>query len=338
MNKQKIQKGKTYFHGDCHLMSTQQKQTTQSALVHILRMDIHSGDVVKYVDWLARLMMVGIESSLVLSAEIIPPADAGTGQWTLVQRFYSAAGIETWRQCEPRRKLLEELAANLNNNELSLTETTDISYGFVGSVAVAIVTHVKPGQEAEYRECERNFQSAQVKYPGYRGAYIQPPTTGTAGIWTTLIRFDSPDSLDNWFSSKERKMLLEKSEQVVSSTDYQMVNTSFPGWFPSQSEGRKGPPNWKAAMLILLGLYPIVILEIRFLMPMLHEVKPALANFAGNILSCALTTWVTMPICIKLFNSWLFPSANTPKWMNAAGIIILVCLYAAEIALLWRLL
>jgi antibiotic biosynthesis monooxygenase (ABM) superfamily enzyme len=319
-------------------MSTQQPQSLESATVHITKMSTTTADVTENVDWLSRMMMTGLEGAEVLSAEIVPPIDGGDAQWTLVQRFYSAAEVERWLQSESRRKLLEEIAPKLDKNEIALSETMDASYGSAGSVAVAIVTHIKPGQEREYCECERNFQTAQTKYPGYRGAYLQPPTRGTPGIWTTLTRFDCPASLDKWLSSSERKKLLERSEQIVSSTDYQMVGTSFPGWFGSQGAGAKGPPNWKTAMLILLGLYPIVMLEIRYLMPMLHGLDAAVANFTGNIISCALTTWVTMPICIKIFNSWLFPSSSTPKWSNSAGIMILICLYAIEIALLWRLL
>jgi uncharacterized protein len=320
-------------------MGTEQPASSQPATVHITRLNApNSAHFHEYIDWLARLMMIGVESSGVLSAEIVPPAASGENEWTLVQRFHSADHIENWRKSESRSKLLDEIRPKVEANEVFLSETDDTAYGIVGNVAVAIVTRVKAGQEAEYLECERSFQSAQTKSPGYRGVYVQPPTSGTPGMWTTLIRFDSPTSLDNWFSSAERQKLLEKSDQVVSSTDYQMVQTSFPGWFTAQNDGAKGPPNWKTAMLILLGLYPIVMFEIRYLMPLLHGVQPAAANFAGNVISCALTTWVTMPLAIKLFNSWLFPTSKTPKWMNPVGVIVLFGLYVFEIALLWRLL
>jgi antibiotic biosynthesis monooxygenase (ABM) superfamily enzyme len=282
-------------------------------------------------------MMVGVEGSGVLSAEIVPPSDHDQTEWTLVQRFHSPEKIDSWRVSEPRLKLLEELAPKLERKEISLSEGVERTYGTVGSVAVAVVTQVKPGQEAAYCKCEGAYQSAQAKCSGYRGVYVQPPTSGTPGMWTTIIRFDSPEALDQWFTSSERKKLLEQSNPVVSSTDYQMVDTSFPGWFPSK-QGAKGPPNWKTALLILLGLYPIVMLEIRFLNPQLNGLSPAFANFIGNIISVSLTTWVTMPAAIKAFDSWLFPTDKTPKWSGPAAIIVLICLFLIEIALLWRLL
>jgi antibiotic biosynthesis monooxygenase (ABM) superfamily enzyme len=124
----------------------------------------------------------------------------------------------------------------------------------------------------------------------------------------------------------------------VNSTDYQTVTGSFPGWFPAQEKGQKGPPNWKTAMLILLGLYPIVMLEIRFLNPTLHSLPSAIANFIGNTISVALTTWVTMPLLIKAFTPWLFPKKETPAWVSPLSFALLLAFFALEIALLWRLL
>jgi uncharacterized protein len=45
--------------------------------------------------------------------------------------------------------------------------------------------------------------------------------------------------------------------------------TSFPGWVPINPMTGKGPPNWKTALLVILGLFPIVMLEMRFLSPIL---------------------------------------------------------------------
>ncbi|CAN5493278.1 hypothetical protein BH10CYA1_BH10CYA1_24300 [soil metagenome] len=306
--------------------------------VHLTKMSVKSEDASGHVDWLARLMMVGVGSGAVLSAEIIPPSSLDENVWTLVQRFQEQHLIAEWQAHSDRLKLLEEMAPKIDGNEIALTEAECSTYGTVGSVAVAIITDVKPGMESTYREFEKKFQSAQARRRGYRGVYLQPPTKKTPGVWTTLIRFDSPDALDEWFVSDERRDLLALSDAVVKSTDYQTTEGSFPGWFSTQEKGSKGPPNWKTAMLILLGLYPIVMLEIRFLNPALHGTPSAIANFIGNSISVALTTWVTMPLAIKAFTPWLFPKKDTPTWVSPVSFAVLVLLFALEIALLWRLL
>ncbi|MBX3076126.1 hypothetical protein KF728_21090 [Candidatus Obscuribacterales bacterium] len=318
--------------------STRSTPPPPAETVHLTKLSVNGGDVGEHVNWLARLMMVGVGSGTVLSAEIIPSSSPDENVWTLVQRFHEQQLIAEWQANSDRLKLLEEVAQKIERNEIALTDEVSSTYGTVGSVAVAIVTQVKSGLEATYLEFEKQFQSAQAKQRGYRGVYLQPPTKKTPGIWTTLIRFDSPDALDEWFVSEERKKLLALSDPVVSSTDYQTVNGSFPGWFPAQETGGKGPPNWKTAMLILLGLYPIVMLEIRFLNPALHDLNSAIANFIGNSISVALTTWLTMPLAIKVFTPWLFPKKDTPAWVGPAGFALIIVIFALEIALLWRLL
>jgi antibiotic biosynthesis monooxygenase (ABM) superfamily enzyme len=308
----------------------------QDSAVHITRLNVKQGEVGERVDWLARLMMLGVGDWSVLSAEILPPT-ATQKEWTLVQRFNSVEAVERWKSSEVRKAHLAELEEPIAKDEVEVSEAMDQSFGTVGSVAVAIVTKVKPGQEKNYCVCEGKYQSAQAKRKGYRGAYLQPPTSGTPGIWTTLIRFDSPEALDDWFTSTERQELLAESDFIVSSTDYQRVGTSFPGWFPQDKTGASGPPNWKAGLLVLLGLYPVVTLEIHYLMPHLTGLNPALAGFLGNVLSVAATTFVTMPASIKAFDKWLFPPKSSPKWMSAAVTCLLVFLYVIEIAIFWSL-
>lgn len=299
--------------------------------VQITTLTVWNGDVGDRVDWLTRLMMTGVEESGVLSAEIIPPMSE-RNDWSLVQRFRSDEDLKKWKQSDERKRFMTELQPDVENGDVEVAESTTESYGTAGSVAVAIVTKVKPGKERAYSDCEGRFQRAQARRRGYRGVYVQPPTTGTQGLWTTLLRFDSPEALDEWFHSKERLTLLAELEPIVASTEYQRVATSFPGWFP-QDGAKTGPPNWKTAMLILLGLYPIVMVEIRYFLPQLHALNPAVAGFIGNVLSVAATTYLTMPASIKLFNNWLFPPASGKRVDGRLVFVGLLFLYAFEIAI-----
>jgi antibiotic biosynthesis monooxygenase (ABM) superfamily enzyme len=298
--------------------------------VQITTLRINIGEVGEHVDWLARLMMVVVEQWNAVSAEIIPPSST-KNDWSLVQRFKSEEDLIRWSQSSQRAKFMGEILPLVENGAIEVSESTTESYGTTGSVAVAIVTEVKPGQESAYGEIEGAFQRAQARRRGYRGVYVQPPTSGTKGLWTTLLRFDSPEALDEWFHSEERLQLVAQLEPIVASTEYQRVATSFPGWFPAEDGRKTGPPNWKTAMLILLGLYPIVMVEIRYFLPYVNALNSAVANFIGNILSVAATTYITMPASIKLFNKWLFPVTKQANSWGPGVVAILLAAYALEI-------
>ena len=61
--------------------------------------------------------------------------------------------------------------------------------------------------------------------------------------------------------------------------------TSFPGWVPINPMTGKGPPNWKTAFAGDSGTVPVVMLEMRFLSPILASLglHASLATFIGNI-------------------------------------------------------
>ena len=187
-----------------------------------------------------------------ISNSEITPSGEGLS-WTVLLRFVDSEHLEAWRKSETWRRLLED-AAPLLAEKSSIEVEVKESESDDGVVEV-IITKVKPGQEAAYREWETKIQQAQSKFPGYRGSYVQPPVAGELG-WTTLMRFDTVEQLDRWLKSPERAALVKEAEPLVDYAHLQQMGTSFPGWFPTDPKTGKGPPNWKAAMLVLLGLFP----------------------------------------------------------------------------------
>ena len=66
-------------------------------------------------------------------------------------------------------------------------------------------------------------------------------------------------------NAPERKALLSETREFIESEELMRLATAFPGWVPIDPLTGEGPPNWKTAMLVLLGLFPIVMLRETFL-------------------------------------------------------------------------
>jgi antibiotic biosynthesis monooxygenase (ABM) superfamily enzyme len=284
-----------------------------------------------FAEWQARALTHAAGFEGFLNSEITPSAQGLA--WNVLLRFADSARLEAWRKSETWHRLLED-AAPLLAEKSSIEVEVKEGEGGSGVVEV-LITQVKPGKEAAYRDWETRIQQAQSKFPGYRGSYVQPPVSGELG-WTTLMRFDTAEQLDTWLKSPERAALVKEAESLVDYAHLQRMGTSFPGWFPTDPKTGKGPPNWKAGMLVLLGLFPIVMLETRFLK---LPVNPSLGMFIGNSISVALTTYLTMPLFIKVLHWWLFPKSDASKIaVNAAGAALIFLLYAISVAALWHLL
>jgi len=91
-------------------------------------------------------------------------------------------------------------------------------------------------------------------------------------------------------------------------------------------------------MLVVLGLFPIVMVELHFLSPLLSGLHSAVSTFIGNVISVVLIAWLFMPLAISALNWWVLPAKESARWINPAGIALLVALYAIEIAAFWHLL
>ena len=61
-------------------------------------------------------------------------------------------------------------------------------------------------------------------------------------------------------------------------------------------------PDWKQSVIVLLMLYPIMMLELLFLNPLLASLGMAEATFIGNLLSVATPGWVLVPPANRAFD------------------------------------
>jgi antibiotic biosynthesis monooxygenase (ABM) superfamily enzyme len=87
-------------------------------------------------------------------------------------------------------------------------------------------------------------------------------------------------------------------------------------------------------MVVLLVLFPIVMLEMRFLNPWLASLHPSPATFIGNALSVALLTFPLMPIALWALDPWLALSPGQ-KQKNFFGYLFMAFLYILEVAFFW---
>ncbi len=306
-----------------------------SPAVLIATARVHPGSEDAFAAWKGRHDAIIAKFPGYISSDIMPPGEH-SDMWTIVLNFQSDTELHIWQQSKERAALVGELLPLVTGGDLGeIMKKETLEAAQPGTnVTQVILSQVKPGMEEAYREWSARIQRAQSQYPGYRGMYLQPPASN-GGHWTTLLRFDTTEHLEAWLTAPERAKLLEESKAFIEREELMRLATSFPGWVPINPLTGKGPPDWKTALLILLGLYPIVVIELRFLNPLLLGLNSSLATFIGNAISVAGTTFITMPLFVRAFGWWLFVDKNSPKRTTPAGLAILTALFAAEVAFFW---
>ncbi|CAN5333693.1 hypothetical protein BH11CYA1_BH11CYA1_13840 [soil metagenome] len=290
--------------------------------------------------WLVKLLMAGVRFPGFWSGEIVPPFRNESKSWALLQRFRTEEQAEAFRTSPTRQTLLAQL------KEISVSDKTRASdeiaaNASIGSAVTAIVTNVKAEMEEDYWAWGQRIHSAQANFPGYGGVYVQPPAPGKAGQWTTLVRFDSPQALENWLESPVRQELLREASKFVDVTRYHPVTSSFPGFFPQEEEGGRATPKWKASLLVILGLFPLLEVLRYFYTPWASSVniRLVLALAFSTVVSVSMVSYVTMPLLVKLFSWWFAPPPDRDNRANDfKGLAIVISIFALEVLAAWNVL
>ncbi|WP_157091808.1 antibiotic biosynthesis monooxygenase [Methylobacterium nodulans] len=295
----------------------------------VTRVSLRAGAEDDFARWQAALTRVAGEAPGFVSIEVVPVAPQAL-DWHVVQRFRTAAELDAWRGGEARAACLATLRPLLHPEQPVAPDEAAPDFHALACVTEVITTRVEPGREHAFRAWAEAAQAAQARFPGYAGTLVQAPLPPQIPYWTALVRFATPGQLDAWLGSPERQALLRQADPAVATWTSRRLDGPFAGWF--SEEPGAAPPAWKQTTLVLLVLFPVVMLEIRFLSPLTAGLPPAVATFVGNAISVALVSWPLMRVAATGLGWWLRPAPGRRRRNEILGAFVLLGLYAAELA------
>jgi hypothetical protein len=291
-----------------------------------------------FIEWKTQLNVCITSFPGFISLEVLSSTNEAFALWTIIQRFADQTSLAGWVHSKEHADLLEKLKKSLPasvENAVQEIELEGSNSPGAGGITEVFVTEIHPEKENAYREWIAKMHQVEAKFPGFRGMYIQSPSQSRTRSWVTLLQFDTPEHLDHWLSSPERKVLLEESKTLIAAIECHRVYSPYASWFaPTGSNGI--PPVWKQTMLILLVLFPIVMLETQFLSIYTQGLNPSLATFISNAISVALISWPCLPLAIFCLNWWLSDKDQANRQKNILGILLLIGLYLLEIFIFWK--
>lgn len=267
--------------------------------------------------------------SLEILSEITHSPDV---DWVIDTRFDTSENFHAWTKSSTFSKLNEEL----KQISISLSESEITNCDLKGGVTELFVTKVSVDNELRYHEWLSRLHIAEANAPGFKGVFMQSPhKSSTQGEnWITLLQFDTPENLDGWLNSPERKVILDEGLGFISSLENHRVESPFAGWFSSLTADGFSVPVWKQTMIILMVLFPIVMLQMEFLKPLLTTWNLSLSTFVSNAISVSLISWPFLPLSISVLGWWLRPK-NHKKIYTILGTILMIFIYAIEVIIFW---
>ncbi|WP_211190677.1 antibiotic biosynthesis monooxygenase [Actinomycetospora sp. TBRC 11914] len=239
------------------------------------------------------------------------PADRD-GDATVVYRFDAVEHLRGWLDSPVRRRLVEQGASLFDEPP---TQQVLVADGEAARPATVVVSHtVAPREEAAFLAWQDRMTVAESRSPGFLGSELFRPVPGVQDDWTAVYRFASAADLEAWLASDERRALLDEGSRF---RDFRLrtVAGAFGSWIPGSGRGgaSDGPPSWKTALSVLVGLYPTVVLLTLALSAVWPSGPLWAALLVGNVASVALLTWVVMPVVTRALAPWLTPRPDAPQ-------------------------
>lgn len=197
-----------------------------------------------------------------------------------------------------------------------------------GGVGV-VSSRVAPGKETEFLAAHTALTDAASGFSGYEGTAVFPP--GASGEWRSLIRFRTESQLSAWLLSPQRAAVLPPVRSSLVQDFSVFAQTTPWGTTVRRVNGETAmTPGWKTAMLLLMVLYPMVMLQTRFVAPVIGGLgaDPWLAVWIGQVLSVMVMQWWVMPTVSSWCRRWLDPVDGAGWRVSLRGAAIAVAVYA----------
>jgi uncharacterized protein len=223
------------------------------------------------------------------------------------------------------------------SNEVSKTQSDQLFYSSL------VTEHIVPkGKDSVFKLWHTRLINRAKHHPGFIRADLCPPLRCKDPVvkWYSIVHFDSPEHLNNWVESSDRKRLAKSGQQVFQAYRFKSFTTGLEGWFSSQAGGSEraslAPPTWKQILAVVLGLYPVVMIQSKLFstVGILNSWLPESAMLLNNLVTSTILSFVVMPFITRRLRFWLQPAHRlSSKKNDVLGAVIVATVLGIMVVL-----
>jgi antibiotic biosynthesis monooxygenase (ABM) superfamily enzyme len=177
--------------------------------------------------------------------------------------------------------------------------------------ATAVITHrVRVDKHAAYEEWLDEIAPVCRASLGHIDWHIVRPVAGVTETYTIIIRFDTPDHLQQWMDSSTRAHLIESVRPSLVDGDGVFISSGLDFLFTPKGGNTLVPVRWKQCLITWSAIYPLVLAVPYFVKIVLGFLGVTDNHFVTTLFVTGtvvylMVYWV-MPRYTKLIKRWLF--------------------------------
>ncbi len=177
--------------------------------------------------------------------------------------------------------------------------------------ATAVITHRVPiDKHAAYEEWLDEIAPACRASLGYIDLHIVRPVAGVTETYTIIIRFDTPDHLQQWMDSSARAHLIASVRPLLVDGDGVFISSGLDFLFAPKSANAQVPVRWKQYLITWSAIYPLVLAVPYVVDPVLGFLGVTDNHFITTLFITGtvvyLMVYLVMPRYTNLIKRWLF--------------------------------
>ncbi len=184
-----------------------------------------------------------------------------------------------------------------------------------------------------FKKWHNHLVEVAQHYEGFLRCDLCPPLRCKDSVvkWYYIIHFDSPEHLEQWMKSGDRAQLLESGQEIFSAYRFKSFTTGLEGWFSMHSGSSEnqglGPPRWKQILSVVLGLYPVVMIQTILFsaLRVMQSWSLASSMIVNNLITSVILSLFVMPFVSQRLRFWLQPAyIPIPRKNDLRGAVIVL--------------
>lgn len=154
----------------------------------------------------------------------------------------------------------------------------------------------------------KGIAEACQRFEGYLGIrIIYPENDGQEFV--TILSFDNYPNFCAWADSTERKIWLDKVQDLTEGEVKSELFRGFDYWLGSENQSsRSWPPDFRMIVIAFVAIWPLVYLVVPLLAPLMPQ-NALLSSVISTVIITLLMGYVTLPVMTRICRRWLQQAA-----------------------------